>query len=256
VQGTENVVRAAKDAGVRRVVHTSSNATIGYSRDGKPLDESSRNTDQRSSPYIDAKCRAEDAALGLGKALGIEVVAVCPCGILGPWDYRQTPTTRAAASMGNGGPSVLALAVTHASDVASAHRLAAEKGRPGERYLASGENLSTEQVAALVNDVTGSGCRAMAVPIPVLWLLAVGQELGSRFTGRDPDLTRAALRDVGGCSLFYDSRRAREELGWSPRSAADAMADTFRWLAWLGALKPAIAERVAARFPADPSWVK
>ena len=64
------------------------------------------------------------------------------------------------------------------------------------------------------------------------------------------------LRDVGGCSLFYDARKAREELGWTARSADDTLADTFRWLAWLGHLKRPIAESVAARFPPDPTWVR
>jgi len=254
VEGTANVLRAAKDAGVRRVVHTSSNATIGYPRGTTPLDETHHNTDQRGSPYVAAKCESESLALRLGAELGVETVVVCPCGILGPWDFKLTPTTRAARDMGNGGPAVLDLSVTHSADVASAHRLAAERGRPGERYLAAAENLTAERVAAIVDTVTGAGSRAMRPPWAVFWLLAVAQEVASALTGRDPELTRAILRDVHGCALFYDSTKARTELGWDPRPGADAITDTIRWLAWTGQLKPAVAERVKARFPADPTW--
>jgi dihydroflavonol-4-reductase len=254
IEGTEHVLRAAKAAGVRRVVLVSSNAAVGYGAVGRPpLDETSWN-EHPTAPYIRAKTLSERRGLALGAELGLEVVSVCPCGIVGPYDRRPTPTTRAVLGMATGGPSVLDLSVTDVRDVADGVLLAAAKGRPGERYLLAGENCTKERVAELVTAVTGQPCKAMAVPRPMLWLLAAFGELRARLGGPDPDLSRAEVADVGGRHLLYDATKARTELGFRPRPAEEALRDTYAWLAHAGLLTGAVGESVKARYPADPEW--
>jgi len=249
VQGTTNVLSAAKKAGVRRVVVTSSNATIGYPKDpARPLDESSTMTSPKSA-YIRAKCEAERLALALGPELGLEVVVVNPCGIIGRHDWRLTPTTRAVQAIVNGGPAVVAVALTDVRDVAAGHFLAAERGKPGERYLLSGDNLTAAAQAEIMSRLLGRRVRAMTPPAAVFRALALAQETVARLGGKDPDITRDILDDVAGGCLFYDSSRARRELGWTARPAGEALEDAVRWLLFVDAVKPAIARRLRATLP-------
>lgn len=249
VQGTRNVLSAAAKAGVRRVVVTSSNATIGYPRDPEhPLDESSTMTSPKS-PYIRAKCESERLALALGPELGVQVVVVNPCGIIGRHDWRLTPTTRAVIGMANGGPAVIATALTDVRDVAAGHLCAADRGRPGERYLLSGDNVTPAAQAAILGRLLGRPVKAMTPPALVFRAIALVQETVARFGGRDADLTRDILDDVAGGCLVYDASKARRELGWTARPAAEALEDAVRWLLFVDALAPRVARRLRATLP-------
>lgn len=252
VEGTAHVLRAASAAGVARVVHCSSNATIGYPRSREPWDESHRMEGAKSA-YIRAKCLAE--RLGLGASLGVEVVVVNPCGNLGPWDLRLTPTTTALREMAGGGPSVLDLAITHVADLSRGMLLAAAKGRPGERYLLSGDNCTREWIAETLTELTGRRVKAMQPPWLVMRLIAWNEERKARNgSARDAGLTADQLADVWGGSLFYDSTRARTELGWSARPAREVLVDSLSWLAFRRELPEDVAQRVLAARPADPTW--
>lgn len=250
VLGTENVLRAAKAAGVRRVVITSSNAAVGYGDDpARPLDETSWNAAPHAV-YIRAKTLAERRGLELGRELGLEVVSVLPCGIVGPYDHRRTPTTKSILAVAGGGPSVLDVAVTDVRDVADGVLLAAARGRPGERYLLAGENCTKEQLAAIVGVLTGRPAQAMLPPRFVMQILAWVGELRARLGGPDPDITRAEILDVYGRHLLYDSRKARSALGWSPRPAAEALGAALRWAVDQGWLTGDVAASITAHVPA------
>jgi dihydroflavonol-4-reductase len=249
VAGTRRVLEAAKKAGVRRVVVTSSNATIGYPSDpDHPLDESSFMREPKSA-YIRAKCESEALALALGPELGVEVVVVNPCGIIGRHDWRVTPTMRAIRDVVNGGPIVLAVALTDVRDVAAGHLLAADRGAPGRRYLLSGDNLTPSQQADAFARLLGRRPKTFAPPALLLRGLAFAQETAARLGGREPELTRDILDDVAGGCLVYDSTRARTELGWTARPGAEAIEDAVRWLLFIDAVKPAIARRLRASLP-------
>ena len=250
ITGTENVLRAAKAAGVRRVVITSSNAAVGYGDDpARPLDERSWNAEPHAV-YIRAKTLAERRGLELGRELGVEVVSVLPCGVVGPYDLRRTPTTKSILAIAGGGPSVLDVAVTDVRDVADGVLLAASRGRAGERYLLSGQNCSKEELAAIVGGLTGRTVKAMLPPRFVMRALACVGEVRARLGGPDPDITRAEILDVCGRHLLYDSQKARTELGWSPRPAVEAVGASLRWAVDQGWLGGEVAQSVRARVPA------
>lgn len=254
IEGTENVVRAARTAGARRVVVTSSNAAIGYGADpSRPLDETSWNEAPRAA-YIRAKTLSERRGFEVGREVGMEVVSICPSGIIGPWDWRNTPTTRSVIAMVGGGPAVLDVALTDVRDVASGLLLAAEKGRAGERYLIAGDNCTKERIAQIVGGITGRKVKAMLPPRAVMWLLAAAGELRASLGGPDPDLTRAALADVYGRHLLYDHGKAVRELGWTFRPAEEAIRDAIRWVLFTGALTGRIAADLRTKLPPDPSW--
>ena len=134
VEGTRAVLDAAEKHGVRRVIITSSGATVGFAKDvSKPLDESSHQ-ERITSAYIRAKVEQERLALERAKDGRVEVVVLNPSGVFGPRDYRLTPATKALVGLLQGDPAFLGVCLTDVRDVARAHVLGLEKGRTGERY--------------------------------------------------------------------------------------------------------------------------
>jgi dihydroflavonol-4-reductase len=255
VDGTKHVLAAAKAAGCRRLVYTSSNATIGYGKDpGVPLDERS-SMQNAQSPYILGKCEAEQAALALGRELSVDVVVVNPVGILGPYDYRLTPTTRAVLDVVKGGPVVLDLCLTHVADIAAAHLAAAEKGAVGERYLIGGDNVRAPALAVLLSKLLGRKVRALTPPWLLVQIIAWQEERKAKKRGTDPGITRAILSDVGrGGHLLYDSSKARRELGIAPRGVEAVLEDTLAWLLFIGAIPEKQRRMLAPTIVVNPAW--
>lgn len=254
VEGTRNAVRAAHAAGVTRFIHTSSNATVGYAPHGvSPYDETHYMRDA-TCPYIRSKCESEALALEEAKTLGLPLVVVCPTAIMGPWDVKLTPGTRALRDMANGGPAVIDFCLSHAEDMARGLLLAAEKGVPGQRYLLGGENLSKERTAEIMSALLGQKRRAVNVPMFALRAIAFFEEFKARRSGGDAGLTQAQLRDVKGATLFYDCGKARRDLGFEPRDGEATLTEAVRWMKHLGLLSPKVVASIGDRLPPDPTW--
>jgi len=233
VRGTENVLRAAKAASVRRVVVTSSCNAVGFTR-GAPLDETSWNA-RTSSPYIRAKCEQERKARALADELDLDVVTVLPTAVLGPYDYRKTPTTAPFIDALKGsGPVPFPMNVVDVRDVARGHVLAAEKGRRGERYLLGGDNVDVTTLATLIEQRTGKRPSEGLPPTWVLRGVAVVAEAVSAIAGKAPIITRALLDDVAGGNPLFDIAKAKTELGYAPRSAAEVVDATLAWAIKMG----------------------
>lgn len=254
VDGTRNALQAAARAGVKRFIHTSSNATIGYARVGEPPRDEQFHTEDPSCPYIRGKCDAEVLALQAGPALGLDVVVVCPTAIMGPWDLKLTPGTRALARMANGDPAVIDLTLAHAEDMAIGHLLAAQKGRTGQRYLLGADSLTKEQMAEIVGSLVGQKRKAVSPPLVLLRAVAWWEERKARRTGQDAALTQAQLDDVGGRTLLYDATKARTELGWQGRDGATTLRDSLRWIKHRGMLDDRVLATVGDDLAPDPDW--
>jgi dihydroflavonol-4-reductase len=258
VEGTRNVLEAARSRAVQRVVVTSSAATVGFAPDPtRPLDESSH-LDRAASPYTQSKIEAERLAMRMALAGGPEVVVVNPSGVFGPGDYRITPASQALVGILQGDPAMFYVSVTDVRDVAAGHVRAAERGEPGKRYLLTGDLLSPTQLGAVVHELSSVRPKAMRPPRWLLGLVARVAERRAARAGTDASITRALLDDVYGKHLAYDSKRARDELGARFRPAADVLRDAFRWLLFVDALKPKVAERLRSALGAsaapDPDW--
>lgn len=258
VEGTRHVIDSAVRAGVRRVVLTSSGATVGFSSDpAAPLDETSALEDARS-PYTRAKIQSERLALAAAHERRIEVVSVNPSGVFGPLDYRLTPATRAVVGLLQGDPSFLAVSVTDVRDVARGHILAAEKGTSGERYLLTGDVLDPSQMSTTFGEVGGITPKVMRPPRVLVRFLAWLGERKARSSGEDAAISLAQIDDVWGRHLAYSSKRARTELGATFRPAADVLRDTFRWLLFVGALEAKVAacvrEKLGTAAAPDADW--
>ena len=250
VEGTRAVLDAAEKHGVRRVIVTSSGATVGFAKDpSRPLDETAFQQRMTSS-YIRAKVQQEQLALARAKQGGLEVVVLNPSGVFGPRDYRLTPATRALIGLLHGDPAFIAVCMTDVRDVARAHVLALEGARSGERYLITGDTALPKQVAALFDQVGGVRPLAFAPPAFLLRFIVGRGERKAAKDGSDPPATRDQLDDLDGGHVVYDSTRSKRELGMTYRTGKDTLTDAFRWLLFVNALKPRVAAKVRAKLGA------
>jgi len=240
LEGTRHVIEAAAAAGVERVIHTSSCNTVGFTDSiDRPRSETDHNDDPHM-PYIRAKVESEALALRLGRSLGMEVVVLCPTGILGPHDHRTTPTMEFARGILNGGPVLPGgQNLVHVRDVAHAHVLAATRGTPGERYLIGGENVRAEELIDYVQELTGRRPKVLKAPFWVLFMMAWVMETVARLRGGQPALTPDMVRDAHGRSAVFDTSKAEDALGYRGRPGKDTLEDTLSWFEGSGQLAKA-----------------
>jgi dihydroflavonol-4-reductase len=225
VEGTERMLRAARRVGVRRVVHTSSAATLGG--DGSTvLDETAGPPAEFTSHYARSKFEAEQLALGFD---GVEVVAVNPSSVQGPG--RTTGTASVFIGYLNGRlpfdlPAKFGLCYTE--DCVNGHLLAETKGRPGQRYLLNTATLTNSEAIDLIAVIAGLAERPRTLPLPVAMGVATVAEGVARVRGRQPKLCRESVRTLGHPHLF-DGSRATRELGLRYTPLRPAMEATVRW---------------------------
>ncbi len=260
IEGTKNAIAAARAAGVKRLVYTSTGATMGFTPDPKrPITEDDF-LETAATPYIRAKIEAEKVVREAAKSDGLEIVILNPSGVFGPRDYRIGPATRAIIGLLQGDPTFFYVGVTDVRDVGRAHVLAAEKGKHGRRYLVVGDTVSPAQVRDAYGRIAGIKPPTFAPPRFLLNFLAGRMEKQALATGGDANLTRDMLKDALGKHLAYDGSRSKSELGMTYRPAEEVIRDTIRWLLFMGALKPKVDAKVrkamgAAAEP-DADWTK
>jgi dihydroflavonol-4-reductase len=230
--GTETVLAAGRRAGVARVVHTSSGAVLTGPRRPRRIDESValRESDM-AGLYALSKWRAERAALA-ATAEGLPVVVVNPTLPLGPGDRAPTPPTRLILDLLNGAvPAYLEchLNLIDVRDAAEGHVLAAERGRPGERYILGGTDVKLSELLALMAELTGLRMPKSRVPGPVALATAKAAEaMARRVTGKPPTATVTGVR-LALWSAPMDNAKAVRELGLPVRPLRMTLADAIAW---------------------------
>jgi dihydroflavonol-4-reductase len=232
VEGTRNLMRAAVAAGVRRVVYTSSVATLGYHSDGTPADEKTASTlEDMIGPYKRTKFLAEAEVRNLADREGLPAVIVNPSTPVGPGDIKPTPTGRMIVDAASGRmPAYVdtGLNLVHVDDVARGHLLAMERGRIGERYILGGENLTLREILAEVAAITGR--RPPLLRLSHQWVIpyAVLSEFLAGFSGKAPRVTLDALR-MSRKKMFFSSEKAKTDLGYRHRPVIEALRDAVGW---------------------------
>ena len=231
VDGTRNIVQAAQRSGVRRVVYTSSVATIGLRADGKPSDETDvALLDAMIGHYKRSKFLAEAWALQAARA-GAPIVIVNPSTPIGPGDVKPTPTGRLVLDAATGRmPAYVdtGLNIVHVDDVAAGHLLAYEHGRVGERYILGGTDLSLQRILAMIALASGRRAPRLRLPLGLLLPLAYAAEALARLTGRDTRITVDGIR-MARHHMYFSSAKAVRELGYRWRPAQQAIEDAVRW---------------------------
>jgi dihydroflavonol-4-reductase len=227
VDGTRNVLAAAREARIGRVVHVSSTATIAGSWRPIVRDEGARfELHGAGLPYAEAKHVAEAAAADAAR-LGTEVVVVNPAEVYGPEDDALVSAGTLCDVLRAWLPLAWAggTSLVHVDDVAAGIAAALERGRSGERYILGGENLTVEQIVRATLAAAGRRRPVLIVPRAVLLAAVRGLSVLGLRTPLPLPLARYAVR-----YWFVDSSKAREELGWSARPARETLRETVAWL--------------------------
>ncbi|HEX7082116.1 MAG TPA: hopanoid-associated sugar epimerase [Gammaproteobacteria bacterium] len=239
VRGSLNVLEAASGAAVRRMVYTSSVATLGLRADRAPADEDTPvSLADMIGPYKRSKYLAEQAVARRAAELGFDVVTVNPSTPIGPGDVKPTPTGRIILDAARGRiPAFVdtGLNLVHVDDVARGHLLALEKGRPGERYILGGADMSLERILRLVAERCRRAPPRVRLPHWSVYPVAVASEIAARFSGREPRVSLDGVR-MSAKHMYFSSRKAERELGYRWRDPAEAVTDAIAWFARNGYL--------------------
>lgn len=229
VQGTVEVLRAASDVGVRRVVVVSSSVTCGGGAGPEALDETGRL--RSPTPYFRSKLAQEQVAREVAEQVGLELVIACPTVVLGGPDGKLVPSNAIVVrylldptrTTFVGGANVVSV-----RDVAAGLALLADRGEPGERYLLGGENWTWRLLHTAVAELAGVPGPFLTAGTTAAYLGAAAAELVGSLTGRSPLATRDEALTTG-TYFWYDDRRARA-LGYASRPARQAVAEALGWI--------------------------
>ncbi|RMH59613.1 MAG: NAD-dependent epimerase/dehydratase family protein [Candidatus Hydrogenedentota bacterium] len=232
VDGTRNLMEAALKAGIRRIVYTSSVAVLGHPRDGSEATEETPATlEAMIGHYKRSKFLAEEIVQRMVESKNLPAVIVNPTAPVGPRDIKPTPTGRMILEASRGRiPAVIdtGLNIVSVDDVAEGHLLALEKGVLGRRYILGGENMTLKTIISIAAEHAGVPPPRFTLPraplIPIAFLL----ESIALLTGKPPRFTRDEL-EMARHPMYFSSRRAREELGYRPGPAADAIRRAVDW---------------------------
>jgi len=240
VEGTKNMLSAALERGVEKVVYTSTAAALGNRLDGGLTNEETEfNLWDLADDYVKSKVYAERQALEFYEQ-GLPVVVVNPSGPIGPWDVKPTPTGAAIVHFLNRNlPGYVdgIVSLVDVEDVAVGHLLAAEKGRPGERYILSTENLTVKTMMQLLEEV--SGTRAPRLKFPTPMAMATGYLMtwiSNHITKRPPLVTLAAV-DLLRSRPGVDASKAVRELGFPQTPIRDSLQKAVEWFRQHGYVK-------------------
>jgi dihydroflavonol-4-reductase len=232
VDGTRSLLEAARKSGVRRVVYTSSVATIGFRTDGQPADEDSPVAmADMIGHYKRSKFMAEQIAMEAGRG-GMDVVTVNPTTPIGEQDVKPTPTGRIVVDfLKRRFPAYVetGLNLVDVRECARGHVSALEKGRTGERYILGGEDLTLKQILDKLGQITGLA--SPKVKLPYLFAFATGvvdEAITGMILRREPRATVDTVR-MGKKKMFASSAKAERELGWKIVPVDSALVRAVDW---------------------------
>jgi dihydroflavonol-4-reductase len=230
VDGTRNVLQAAREAEVERVVYTSTVGCIGFRRDGIADENSPVRLEDMKGVYKRSKFLAEQAALEFARQ-GLPVVIVNPTAPVGDHDVKPTPTGKIIVDFLRGAmPAFIdtGLNLVDVRDTAQGHWLAFEKGRPGERYILGCRNLTLEEILAKLAAISGRPAPRWRIPYGVALAAGLASTAWARWTGRPPRAPLDAVR-MASVKMFVTHEKASRELGFSPAGVDGALERAVAW---------------------------
>jgi dihydroflavonol-4-reductase len=232
VEGTRAILEAARKNGVRRMVYTSSVATMGFTRNGNPADEDSPVAlADMIGHYKRSKFMAEQIALEAGRS-GMDVVVVNPTTPVGEQDIKPTPTGRIILDfLKRKFPAYVdtGLNLVDVTECARGHVAALERGKSGERYILGGENLTLKQILDKLGAITGLSSPSVKLPYFFAFAAAaVDETITGRILHREPRATIDAVR-MGRKKMFASSAKSERDLGWKLVPAENALRRAVEW---------------------------
>jgi dihydroflavonol-4-reductase len=232
VTGTINILEAAGQAGVQKIVYTSSVATIGLPKDGTPgTEEVPLPPEDMVSDYKRSKYLAEQEVLKYAQR-GLPVVIVNPSFPVGAWDVKPTPSGQIIVNFLRGKiPAYVdtGLNVVDVEDVAIGHVMAAERGRIGERYILGHTNLTLPELFQLLAQVSGMNAPRIRIPYGFAYLSACVSEFVARTITHKPPFATLAGVKLSRKRMFFDPSKAVQELGLPQTPAIEALSKAVQW---------------------------
>jgi len=232
VEGTRAILHAARKNSVRRVVYTSSVATMGFTSNGHPADEDSPvSLADMIGHYKRSKFMAEQVALEAGRG-GMHVVTVNPTTPVGEQDIKPTPTGRIVLDfLKRKFPAYVetGLNLVDVRECALGHAAALEKGKPGERYILGGEDLTLKEILDTLGRITG--LPSPTIKLPYFFAFATGvidEAIAGRLLKREPRATVDTVR-MGKKKMFASSAKAARQLGWKIVPVEGALRRAVEW---------------------------
>ncbi len=236
LEGTRNVFEAAKTAGVKRIIYTSTTFAVGASTDPDILYSPNDWNGEPLLPYAKAKVKAEKLAWQLAEETGISLIVFCPDGIMGPFDYSITQSMALLKGWLDGTvvTSLGGASFVDVRDVAEVHAQAVTKGELGQRYIIAGERLSMKDWGEIVTRLTGIKPKHIGAGRRASWLMGGLMELKAKLTGSQPTLTRAMALEFVDRYHYYDCTKTEQAFDFAPRQGEEVIADAIRWLNYVG----------------------
>jgi dihydroflavonol-4-reductase len=230
VEGTRHLLAASRNAGVERVVYTSTVGCIGVPHNGIGDETIPVSLDDMAGDYKRSKFLAEQVALEFARA-GLPVVIVNPTAPIGDHDVKPTPTGQIVLDFLNGDmPAFIdtGLNVVDVRDTAAGHLLAADRGRTGERYILGSENLTLAQILQKLAAITGRKAPTVKLPYALAYAAGACSTAWAGVTGKPPRIPLAAVR-MARKKMWVTHEKARRELGFEPGPAEAALRRAVEW---------------------------
>jgi dihydroflavonol-4-reductase len=239
LEGTRNVMNAARICGTERIVYTSSVATLKPLA-GSAVDETSRlEAHEAIGAYKQSKIAAQHLVETMIAEESLPAVIVSPSTPVGPRDIRPTPTGRIIVEAASGRiPAFVdtGLNVVHVDDVAQGHILALERGRIGETYILGGQDVALQDLLGVIAQFAGRQAPRVRLPRQPLFPLAYAAEAIARLTGKEPFITADGLR-MAKHRMFFSSAKAERELGYKARPYGLGIEDAILWFRQAGYIR-------------------
>jgi dihydroflavonol-4-reductase len=230
VGGTRNLLEAARNTGVERVVYTSTVGCIGVPQNGIGDESIPVSIEDMSGVYKRSKFMAEQAALEFA-GNGLPVVIVNPTAPVGDHDVKPTPTGKIVLDFLKGDmPAFIdtGLNLVDVRDAAKGHLLAAEKGKPGERYILGCENLTLAEILRRLARLSGRKAPSVRLPYGVAYAAGLASTAWANVTGSEPRVPLDAVR-MARKKMFVSHDKAKRELGFEPSAVDGALARAIEW---------------------------
>ena len=230
VEGTRNLLAAARKCGAERVVYTSTVGCIGIPEEGLGTEDVPVGLEDMTGAYKGSKFQAEQVALDFARS-GFPVVIVNPTAPIGDHDFKPTPTGKIILDFLKGAmPAYVdtGLNFVDVQDTAQGHLLAGEMGRVGERYILGSENLTLQQVLERLAAVTGGSAPRWKIPHAVAYAAGVASTGWANLTGQEPRVPLDAVK-MARTKVFVSLDKAKRELGYNPQPVEGALRRAVDW---------------------------
>jgi dihydroflavonol-4-reductase len=230
VEGTRNLLAAARQAGVEKVVYTSTVGCIGIPQDRPGSEDVEVHLEEMTGAYKRSKFQAEQVAIEFA-GTGFPVVIVNPTAPIGDHDFKPTPTGKIVVDYLKGAiPAFVdtGLNLVDVEDTSEGHLLALERGRSGERYILGSENLTLEQILTRLAGISGGQAPRWRIPYAVAYMAGMASTGWANLTGVEPRAPLDAVK-MARKKMFVSPDKAKRELGFNPGPVDGALRRAVDW---------------------------